>query len=575
MKITMKLAVIMVAATVMVPKLPAAGNQAKEETGDVTITAFVQSSASTESGIWQGWGAKKLYDDLNIKVDFLPTSREVAQKLQQYLAAYDLPDVVGFNQKDQGQRALDADALLPLDQYEDKLPALFKSGYYNNAIAYSRDTLSLETGHLYLMPVAIGPTGYNSFNWQPLLQWDAWKKAGGVVPKTLEDYLDVVEAMVKVKPVTPNGEKVYGFSLSVNWDKYSAAQVSTLSFMYGIDTEYVSYLMETNVLTKKINSILADDSFYHRALRFYFNANQRGLFDPDSMTQTYSNLDAKYSAGRVLFSHFSWMTGSYNASASGYVNNVQAPDGYVPVVAGDMKLYIAPNQTIGRAGYFGLSKDLVKEPRKLDAALAFLNWIYTPEVNAYLMNGPEGLIWRKSASGEPAIINTPEKTAIFEKSSEPLMPSEIGGGAFRDGTWAINYTGLQAPVVMPNGFTVGFRYWPSYIFRNQTVLQQDWNKVFGVNSLQEYVDARGLKANSTQAVSMVPPVTGDLEMVVTQIGEVVKKYSWQMVYAASQVQFNSLWNQMKIEANGLGLDKVVDYYTDGWNKALELVSKYE
>jgi hypothetical protein len=575
MKITMKLAVIMAAAVVMVPKLPAAGNQAKEETGDVTITAFVQSSASTESGIWQGWGAKKLYDDLNIKVDFLPTSREVAQKLQQYLAAYDLPDVVGFNQKDQGQRALDAEALLPLDQYEDKLPALFKSGYYNNAIAYSRDTLSLETGHLYLMPFAIGPTGYNSFNWQPLLQWDAWKKAGGVVPKTLEDYLDIVEAMVKVKPVTPHGEKVYGFSLSINWDKYSAAQVSTLSFMYGIDTEYVSYLMESNVLTRKINSILADDSFYHRALRFYFNANQRGLFDPDSMTQTYSNLDAKYSAGRVLFSHFSWMTGSYNASASGYVNNVQAPDGYVPVVADDMKLYIAPNQTIGRAGYYGLSKNLVKEPKKLDAALAFLNWIYTPEVNAYLMNGPEGLIWGKSASGEPEIINVPEKTAIFEKNSEPLMPSEIGGGAFRDGTWAINYTGLQAPVVMPNGFTVGFRYWPSYLFRNQTVLQRDWNNVFGANSLQEYVDAKGLKANSTQAVSMVPPVTGDLEMVVTQIGEVVKKYSWQMVYAASQAQFNSLWNQMKVEAGGLGLDKVVDYYTDGWNKALELVSKYE
>lgn len=225
--------------------------------------------------------------------------------------------------------------------------------------------------------------------------------------------------------------------------------------------------------------------------------------------------------------------------------------------------------------FLGLYKDLVKEPKKLEAALAFLNWLYTPEVNAYLTNGPEGLIWEKSASGEPVIINTPEKTMIFEKSSEPLMPAEIGGGAFRDGTWAINYTGLQASVVMPTGFTVGFRYWPTYLFRNQTVLQQDWNRVFGVKSLQEYVDARGLKANSTQAVSMVPPVTGDLEIILAQIGEVVKKYSWQMVYATSQTQFNSLWNQMKTEAEGLGLSKVVDYYTNGWNEALKLVSKYE
>jgi putative aldouronate transport system substrate-binding protein len=74
---------------------------------------------------------------------------------------------------------------------------------------------------------------------------------------------------------------------------------------------------------------------------------------------------------------------------------------------------------------------------------------------------------------------------------------------------------------------------------------------------------------------MITPVSGDLEMIVVQIGEVVKKYSWQMVYASGQSQFNSLWNQMKTEANSLGLSRVNQYYTDQWNQALQLVSRYE
>ncbi len=57
----------------------------------------------------------------------------------------------------------------------------------------------------------------------------------------------MVEQMVAYKPQTDNGEKVYGFSLFSDWDQVTALEISTLSFMYGIDTEYVSPLMETDV----------------------------------------------------------------------------------------------------------------------------------------------------------------------------------------------------------------------------------------------------------------------------------------------------------------------------------------
>ena len=54
--------------------------------------------------------------------------------------------------------------------------------------------------------------------------------------------------MVELKPYTDSGEKVYGFSLFSDWDKYSALEIAALSYFYGIDTEYVSPLMETCLL---------------------------------------------------------------------------------------------------------------------------------------------------------------------------------------------------------------------------------------------------------------------------------------------------------------------------------------
>lgn len=540
---------------------------ASGEREEVTLSAFIMQSVTEESGEWTGWGAQKLYDDLKIKVDFDPTGNEVETKLQQYLVAGQLPDLVGLKGYDQAQLAMNADMLLPLDEYADKLPNIFGNDIYASAVKYSEEQTSNGTGHLYIMPTAIGPTAYNAFNWVPLLQWDAYKKAGSPKVTTLEDYLDVVEAMVAQKPTTEAGEKVYGFSLFSDWDSVTALEISTLSFMYGIDTEYVSPLMETNVMTKETSSLLADDSFYKRALHFYFDANQRGLLDPDSMSQTYSDVDAKFSAGRVMFSWFSWLTGSYNSSDN--VNGVNGTvDGMASVVADDMKLYNAPNQTIGRNWYFAISKDC----SDIDAALELLNWMYDPSICQYLSNGPQGVTWDYNASGEPEVIDWD----IVDNKTDMLMPEDIGGGCFQDGVYVFNTLGPQAATVMDDDYTLSYRYWPSTLSRNPTAMKLEVAEALqdGEYVLADYLYSKDMVAESTQAVNMITPASDDLEITVSQIGEIVKKYSWQMVYASSESEFESLWTEMVTQAKGLGLDEVTEYYTGEWEKALDTVKQY-
>ena len=542
------------------------GEQSREE---VTLSAFIQQSVTGESGIWQGWGAQKLHDDLNMKINFDPTGNEVESKLSQYLVAGELPDIIGFKGLDQAQLAMDAGMLLPLDEYQDQLPNIFGEEVYQNAVKYSQDYTSGGSGKLYIMPTAIGPTAYNAYNWVPLLQWSVYKTLGKPEINTLEDYLDVVEQMVKEKPTTPDGEKVYGFSLFSDWDKYTALEISTLSFMYGIDTEYVSTLMETNIITNETKSLLADDSFYKRALKFYFDANQRGLLDPDAMTQTYDEMVAKLSSGRVMFSWFSWLTGTYNDPNAGHVNNEEDPDGYASVVAKDMKLYEAPDQTIGRNWYFGISKSC-KNP---DAALEFLNWLYDLDVCQYLTNGPEGVAWEKGENGEPVITNWD----IVDQKTEMLMPEDVGGGAFQDGVYAFNTLGPQAATELDDGFTLSYRYWPSTIERDatKTKMKVEVNEWLGTTTLAEYLYANDMVGKSTQAVNMVQIPSDDQQIIETQIGEVVKKYSWQMVYAKDEAEFESLWQTMVNDAKGLGLDQITEYYTTEWNNALEKVKDYE
>lgn len=518
-----------------------------------------------EAGIWQGWGAKKLQEDLGIKLEIFPTSMHVNEEMCQYLMSGQLPDVISMGGEETIQMYLDAGVLLPLENYKEKLPNIFERKEYSDAIRFIEEHKSNGTGQVYLLPTSVGPTDYHSFNWVPLLQWDAYKKIGMPEIHTLEDYLDVVEDMVAYKPVTGRGEKVYGFSLFSEWDELAATEVSTLSYLYGIDTRYVSPLMETNVITGEINSLLSDQSFYKRALKFYFEANQRGLLDPDSMTQKYSDVEKKFSNGRVMFSWFSWMYGDYNSDER--QNDQKNPDGMASVVAEDMKLYKAPDSTIGGAAVFGI----LKNSKNLDAALEFLNWLYDPQIQAYLTNGPEGVTWGYNENGQPEIINW----EIIENPTKDLIPESVGGGCFDDGRENFGELGLEAALKLENGYSLSYRYWPSTLERNPTRMKQEVKEMLGGMALPEYLYKNHMVAQSTQAVHMIGSPNKELQSKINQIGEKVKTYSWKMVYAVDEEEFEQLWYTMTKEANDLGMSDVVNYYIQAWEEAQILVGNYE
>lgn len=557
---------IILGCTLLLSSCGAKEHSAARKEKDATVTAFIQQSVTTDSGTWSGWAANKLYEDTNITVEFYPTGSFVEEKLKQYMASGTIPDIIGFRGLDQAKLFIDADLLLPLNVYEEILPSLFQTPEYRYAIDYSQENMSNDNGDFLLMPVSIGPMSPGNHNWLPMLQWQPYKKAGMPKIETLEDYLDVVEAMLQTQPYTETGEKIYGFSLFRDWDEYSALEVAALSFLYGIDTEYVSPLMETNVITKKTTSILEENSFYKRALHFYYEANQRGLLDPDSRYQTFTNLNKKYSEGRIMFSWFSWLTGSYNAEASGHVNHESLPNGYVALPAEDMKIYEAADQTVGRNWYLAINKNSLN----IEKACEFLNWLYDPAVEAFLYNGPEGVTWEKDAEGNPYI--TEDGWNMIENKTEDLMPNNEG--SFNDGLAPFNSLGLQAAAIR-DGHTMSYRYWDSTNQKNRTELDKEVFSFYGTDSLKDYLNENDMFAKSTIAVNMISAVPSELGKKISEIGQIVRSISWDMVYAKDEAEFEQLWEGMVEKAKECGMEEVITYYETEWKEALKIAQKYE
>ena len=155
------------------------------------------------------------------------------------------------------------------------------------------------------------------------------------------------------------------------------------------------------------------------------------------------------------------------------------------------------------------------------------------------------------------------------------MPESAGGGAFKDGVENLGTLGMEAATIMEDGYPLSYRYWPSTLDRNPTLMKKEVYQMLGTPSLADYLYQNDMVAEATQAIQMVGAPGQDLEHKIDEIGTVVKKYSWKMVYASGEEEFEKLWEEMKGQAKELGIQEVTDYYTENWEKALELAEKYE
>ncbi|MDW4572008.1 ABC transporter substrate-binding protein [Microbacterium sp. M3] len=553
------LAVVALLAAGSLASCSAGGNDSQgpieefPEKWDEQITIDVFDGLANYMGVQEGWFGKLVEDKFNMKLNIIaPNVAGGGDTLYNTrVSAGDLGDLIIT---DKGQKL---DELIEgglVQDSSDYYPAMDNVAQFEAAV----DKLNEDKGGVYAFPSSVSsllPTepseGLNP-TFGPYTRWDYYKELGYPEIGTLEDLLPVLADMKAAHPTADNGQPVYGFSLFKDWDGNMMVTAKQPATFYGYD-EIGFALAKAD--GSDYQSILDPESQYMRSLKLYFDANQLGLVDPESTTQNYDTLFSKFQNGQVLFSWWPWL----GQSAFNTDENMAAGKGFEMVPMADQEIFSYGAEAYGGKQVFAIGSK-AEDPERI---AAFIDWLYSSE-GAYANSaqtggsaGPQGLTWDVNDAGEPEL--TEFGTQVF-LGGGGTVPEEWGGGEYADGVSALNLSSvLPIEVDEETGFPRSYTFWPSYQAATANALTEDWSAKMGdATSTMEYLQANDQVLVAPGASFTVPADDSETETLRNQVKEIIKQFSWQMVFAENEAQFESLRDELIETANGLGYEKVLE-----------------
>lgn len=524
---------------------------------ELTIDVF--SMLANYAGEQPGWFAKLVKDKFNIKLNIIASNLAGGQqKIATMMASGDLGDLVvfGTNGKDY-QDAIKAGLLLDwtkdglLDQYGKGLLANAPEAIEANKKQFGGGTAVYGVG--FDVGTGDGPSEGATMNYGPNLRWDLYQKLGSPQIKTLNDYLPLLKKMQELEPKSESGRPTYGISLWSDWDGTYMTLAKVIAQFHGFnegDGLNPAGMILTHQNKDEWQGVLDEDGYYMQGLKFYYDANQMGLLDPDSLTQKFSDVSNKIKDGQVLFSHFPWVDNVYNTP-----ERTAQGKGFALVPFADEKVTSYGMSPYGGNRVWAIGSK-AKDPARI---MEFLSWLYSPEGVMESNYGPKGLAWDLDEKGKPYVTEYGWKA--LPANSEPV-PKEYGGGTFKDGTNQINNTTLKLTNVNPGtGEPYDYNLWTSTLNHDPDPVTKSWREAMGAMTAKEYFVKNNKIEVSKPFFTTQTPATlpAQMQQKIDGIGKIIKEYSWKMIFAKNETEYNKLKEQMVSKAKGLGYDEVVEY----------------
>ncbi len=518
------------------------------------IVVDVFDSLANMQGIQSGWFGKIVKDKFNMELNIIaPNIAGCGDTLFDIrTASGSVGDLIIFGTENGDLQKLVEEGLIidmrellkdkPVLQYQDAIRSLneklLKDGIF--AIPSEISTLS-----------ATQPSEGLELTFGPYLRWDIYGSVGYPKMSTLEDLLPVLDQMQQALPNTESGNKTYGFSFFKDWDANLMNAAKQPACFYGYD-ELGFVLAKAD--GSDYQSIIDADSLYMRNIRLYYNANQLGLVDPDSSTQTYQELSEKYRDGSILYSPWPWLCQSeYNTSEHKSVGK-----GYMLAPIDDMQIFsYGCNKKGNQKTVIGIGPQ-AKDPQRM---ADFIDWLYSPEgiqiACAQPSNGtagPKGLTWEMGESG-PYLTEFGKK-ALLESNTR--VPEEWGGGTWLDGVSQLNLKIISQNDLDPKGYPYYYNLWDSYLTMDNTPLDVDWRTHLNtdVSSTRKYLEENNQIIVAPGNDYITPTTTSDITTMRSQCRSVIVDYSWNMIFAKNNENYNALYDEMLNKLQAFGYDKV-------------------
>ena len=527
---------------------------ASSESGyDETITIDVYNGLANYMGMQEGWFAKIVRDKFNMELNIIaPNVAGNGDTLYQTrTAAGDLGDLIIVDNGQQYNELVEAGLLTDASEYYETMENVQR---FDAAV----QNLNKDADGLYGFPTSVStlkatdPSEGLDPTFGAYVRWDLYGEQGYPEIGTLEDLLPVIQKMQEDNPTTDSGKKVYGFSLFSDWDGNMMNAGKQLVTYYGYDE---SGFVLAKADGSDYQSILDSDSEYIRALKFYFEANQMGLVDPESTTQNYDTLFANFQEGQVLFSWWPWL----GQAAFNTTTNLTEGKGFMLAPIQDQKIFSYGAEVYGGKQFIGIGSN-AEDPERI---AAFIDWLYSSE--GVLANssqtsgssGPEGLTWEMK-DGEPVLTEF-GKQALLDGDGD--VPEGYGGGSYKDGVSALNVnTVLPIDINPDTGFPYAYTMWESYQNETTEPVKEDWSKnMGGAESTIGYLEENDQLLVAPGASYVAPEDSSEISTLRNQAKATIIEYSWRMVFAKDEAEFDQLLKEMQETADGLGYQTVLEF----------------
>ena len=509
------------------------------------VTLDVYSQLANYSGMQTGWFADLMLAKFNVKINIIP---DTGGAYQTRMEAGNLGDIVVWGDNTDKYSAACKKGML-LDWEEDNLLAQWAPYINNNMKLALQKNKYMDSPdkklHGYGYNVSTSAKDIQEFFYTWDLRFDLYEQIGKPEIKTLYDMVDVLAKMKEICPTDDNGKPTYGLSLFNDWDGNMVMYVKSLATAYFGYDEFDFGLFDPD--EGKFYDCLGENSPYLYTLKFINKLNQKGLVDPDSMTQKYGGMSEDYQNGTAFWNIFNWMaSGAYNTDA----HVKEAGKAMYPVLPKDAHPIVYGQSVYGGNRLWTIGAKTAYP----ELCMAIINWFSTPEGYMTILYGPRGLCW-DIKDGKTYFTDLGKKAQSDQNNTEMPAPYK---GSFHDGAFQINNTTWCADSLNPltKNETYNKTSWESEQLPAQSEIEQRWRDWAGATTPNRYMQKSNYRV-SPGSLFTGAGVPDDLTMKWNQVAECIKNETWNAIYAKTDAEYDAIVAKMISDAKSYGYDDCI------------------
>lgn len=546
-----KFIAIIVAMLLVFPGFALAGCEKKSN----KIVIDVYSQLANYAGIQKGWFGKVIEDRFGVQLNIIPTDDGI---FATRAASGDLGDLILFGgNSSEYVESIEGGLLMEwsdelLDNYGPWIKYNMSAALEHNKTAFGGGTKIYGFAH----DVSSSPELLGSYDYHPDLRFDLYQQIDEELQQidTLEDYLPALKAMQDLA----DEDGTYGLSLFSDWDGNSVMFVKALGALYGYDEFGFSHYDTTTKAVKPYlptdNTVVTADNInnymYLRCLKFYYEANQLGILNPNSNTQKFDDVSNSYTNGKTLFALFSWL----GANAYNNPTRLSEGKGMFAVPAADAKNIIYQSSVYGGDRMWAIGSKCERP----ELVMEIINWLCTPEGVMTYQHGPRGLTWDYKEVEGKTVAYVLDEGREYLTDNNKIVPDEFGGGKYGDGSYKMNNTTFSLNSINPNtGERYNRDYWTTEINRNVSEAEKDWRDFYGVSTVDELLETK--HSVSINCGYSMKPYGAELQLKADNVKNAIKTKSWLAIYAKDDAEFYSIVNDMIGQAKEAGYNDLAAF----------------